>query len=128
MGHWQADDERVNFPFYTMGRNFLETKALRPGEAYDKKMWLKLGSAKPGETVPFKMGLTPADSAQTYWSNKIIIEIDEPSSANPGENQKDNEWKGLMPPQHPPQLRIQPVRKERRPRVRWSPDQADSDN
>lgn len=86
MSHWEANDPRVEFPNYTFGRNYLETKTVEPGKAYEKKISLKLESTKPGETFTFVMGFTPDKSQQTYWSNEIVLQVEEASSSPPEES------------------------------------------
>ena len=117
MEHWEADNPRVHFPFCTLGRNFLETKILKPGEAYEKTISLKLGSSKPGDTVTFKMSFTPDQSEQTYWSNKVVIDVDEFGKSDgdqPGMERQDVEQ-----PDHPPH-QITPTPNGRRRRARPS--------
>jgi hypothetical protein len=60
------------------------TMTLKPGEAAEvHPMAMQLRAGKPGEKVSFKMGFTPGDSKETYWSNEITLPVKpEPKADN----------------------------------------------
>jgi RNA polymerase sigma factor (sigma-70 family) len=74
--HWQSSNDRVHWMPQPVFRNFIETVKLEPGQAYEKTGDLFLAPGKPEKEVRFKMGFTPQDSKQTWWSKEVTLRLE----------------------------------------------------
>ena len=79
--HWKSSNERVSWEGWGCDKNFAVTEKLEPGQAYERTLSMLLTSGKPQEKVSFKMGFTPIDSKQTFWSNEVTLPV-EPDDAS----------------------------------------------
>jgi len=74
--HWKSSNDRVALVPLPVFRNFIETVKLDPGQAYEKTLKLYVKPGKPEKEVAFKLGFTPQDSKQTYWSDEVVIQVE----------------------------------------------------
>jgi RNA polymerase sigma factor (sigma-70 family) len=74
--HWKSSNDRVAWVPMPVFRNFIETVKLDPGQAYEKTLKVFIKPGKPEKEVAFKMGFTPYESKQTYWSDEVTIEVE----------------------------------------------------
>ncbi|MBI3822044.1 MAG: sigma-70 family RNA polymerase sigma factor [Planctomycetes bacterium] len=75
--HWQSSNKPVSVVALPVLEHFEETVKLDPGDAYEETLWVRLGDAKPQEKVSFKLGFTPINSKQTFWSDEISVEVEQ---------------------------------------------------
>jgi hypothetical protein len=74
--HWKTSNATVTVDGWLCEKNFPVTVTLKPGEAYEKTLPMLVTKAEPGASVSFKMGFTPIDSKQTYWSGKVTVQVE----------------------------------------------------
>ncbi len=74
--HWKSNNDRVSWVGWDCTKNFPVTVKLEPGERYEKTLPMLLPTGKPLEKLSFKMGFTPIDSKETFWSNEVSVQVD----------------------------------------------------
>jgi len=74
--HWKANTDRLDWSRWECTVNYPKTVTLKPGEAYEKTLSLFVVKGEPQEKVAFKMGFTPIESKQTYWSGEVTIRVE----------------------------------------------------
>jgi uncharacterized protein (TIGR03067 family) len=79
--HWKTSNKQVSWEGWDCAKNFAVTEKLEPGQAYEKTLSMLLLAGMPQKQVSFKMGFTPIDSKQTYWSNEVTLPV-EPDDAS----------------------------------------------
>lgn len=81
-GHWKSSNERVSWQGWPCAKNIELTVKLEPGEAYEKTLPMLVTVGEAQEKVSFKMGFTPIDSKQTYWSNEVTLQVEPEAKAD----------------------------------------------
>jgi RNA polymerase sigma factor (sigma-70 family) len=74
--HWKANTDRLDWSRWVCTVNYPKSVTLKPGEAYEKTLSLFVVKGEPEDKVAFKMGFTPIDSKQTYWSGEVTIRVE----------------------------------------------------
>ena len=76
--NWERSNKRVWLvvPAHPEDESMSMEVKLAPGEAYEKTLSMLLPDGMPQEKVSFKMGFTPLRSKQTFWSNKVTLQVD----------------------------------------------------
>ena len=72
---WTWKNLRIHYGFdnFDCWRNGLQEVRLKPGEAYEKTMALKLVAAGKSKEESLRMGFTPGGERKTYWSNQVVL-------------------------------------------------------
>ena len=81
---WKTGNERVVPNEGAWAENQRVTETLQAGQAYEKKLTMRLASGKPGKKVTFRMGFTPVGGKRTVWGNEVVLQVEGEPAAKQG--------------------------------------------
>jgi len=78
---WKADKPSVHLRQVPCKKNSLEHVILKPGEAYERTLSIRVGAANKDEqeSIAFRLGFEPAGDAASsvslIWSNSVTVNV-----------------------------------------------------
>jgi hypothetical protein len=75
--HWRSNNPRASWADWPCHKNVPRTVALEPGQAYEKALPMRVAAGTPAGETSFRLGFTPLDGKQTYWSNEVTLRVEQ---------------------------------------------------
>jgi hypothetical protein len=72
---WKASNTNISWIGWDCGKNFAVNVDVPPGGAYTNELDMLIPEPISEKTLSFRMGFTPIDSQQTFWSDEVKLNV-----------------------------------------------------
>ncbi len=72
---WKTSNTNISWIDWVCTRNFERNVEIPPGGAYTNELEILIPEPISEKTLSFRMGFTPIDSKQTFWSGEVKLNV-----------------------------------------------------
>jgi len=72
---WKTSNTNISWLGWDCSRNFPMNIEIPPGGAYTNELGIFISEPISKKTLSFRMGFTPVDGKQTFWSNEVKLKM-----------------------------------------------------
>jgi len=72
---WKTSNTNISWIGWVCTKNFARNVEIPPGGAYTNQLEMVVPEPISPKTLSFRMGFTPIDSNETFWSDEVTLNI-----------------------------------------------------